>query len=127
VGAFLCWRRLWLSSVYYFRKHDWISAYRDSGRGISHLQKALELEPKLYDVYLATGTYYYWRTAKSKFLRIIAFWKTDKRELGLRELRFAIDHGRYAPNESAYALITAYFDYGKYQEAEQIYKDNIIQ
>lgn len=100
-----------------FRKHEWIGAYFDSKKGINHLQETLALDQNVYDTYLAFGTYHYWRTAKSNFLRIIAFWIPDKRELGLRQLQFSIDHGRYSPFEASYALITAYFDYGKYKEA----------
>ena len=100
-----------------FRKHEWIGAYLDSKKGIKHLEETITLDQKMYDAYLAFGTYHYWRTAKSKFLRIIAFWIPDKRELGLRQLQFSIDHGQYAPFEASYALIAAYFDYGKYEEA----------
>ena len=100
-----------------FRKHEWIGAYLDSKKGIKHLKKTLVLDQNVYDVYLAFGTYHYWRTAKSNFLRFIAFWIPDKRELGLRQLQFSVDHGQYSPFEASYALIAAYFDYGKYEKA----------
>jgi pentatricopeptide repeat protein len=100
-----------------FRKHEWIGAYLDSKKGVNHLKETLTLDKNVYDVYLAFGTYHYWRTAKSKFLRFIAFWIPDKRELGLRQLQFSVDHGQYSPFEASYALIAAYFDYGKYEEA----------
>ena len=100
-----------------FRKHEWIGAYLDSKKGIKHLKETLVLDQNVYDVYLAFGTYHYWRTAKSNFLRFIAFWIPDKRELGLRQLEFSVAHGQYSPFEASYALIAAYFDYGKYESA----------
>jgi tetratricopeptide (TPR) repeat protein len=104
-----------------FRKQDWIGAYMDSRRGIDHFKEALAKEPGLYDVYLAVGSYHYWRTAKSKFLRIIAFFMADKRELGLRQIEFSIRHGLYSPNEASYGLIVAYFDSGQYEKAFDAY------
>jgi tetratricopeptide (TPR) repeat protein len=58
-------------------------------------------------------------------IRTIAFWIPDKRELGLRQLEFAIDHGLYAPNEASYALVAAYFDCGQYEKAMSIYDRTI--
>jgi tetratricopeptide (TPR) repeat protein len=103
-----------------FRKHQFIAAYVDSKKGLNHLEETLILDPKIYDVYLAFGSYYYWRTAKSDLIRIVAFWIPDKRELGLRQLQFSIDHGRYCPNEATYGLINALFDYGDYENAYTI-------
>lgn len=109
-----------------FRKHNWLGAYKDAKRGVGNFEKALDLDSTLYDVYLGLGSYYYWRTAKSKFLRILTFWMRDKRELGLRQLRFAIEHGRYAPNEASYVLLTALFNEKDYREAAVIL-DEIMQ
>ncbi len=103
-----------------FRKLNFIGAYRDAQRGIDHFGKALEKDSTLYDVYLGLGSYYYWRTAKSKFLRIITFWMSDKRELGLDQLRFSIDHGRYAIYDAIYVLLAAYYDYGQYDKGLEL-------
>jgi tetratricopeptide (TPR) repeat protein len=103
-----------------FRKQQWITAYFDSKKGLNHLEETFILNPKIYDVYLAFGSYHYWRTAKSDFIRIVAFWIPDQRELGLRQLQFSIDHGRYCPNEASYGLINALFDYGEYEKAYEV-------
>jgi tetratricopeptide (TPR) repeat protein len=73
--------------------------------------------PNLYDCYYGLGSYHYWRTAKSKFIRTIAFWMKDKRKLGLEQLQFAIVYGRYCPWETTHGLIIAYFDNGDYNKA----------
>jgi tetratricopeptide (TPR) repeat protein len=102
-----------------FRKHKWIDAYFDAKKGVDNFKGALEEDPQLFDVYLGLGSYHYWRTAKSSFLRIITFWIPDKRELGLHQIEFAFQHGAYAPDQAGYNLVAAYFDYGKYQKAMQ--------
>ncbi len=103
-----------------FRKNNWINAYFDAKKGIDHFEEALKGDPNLYDVYLGLGSYHYWRTAKSNFLRLITFWIPDKRELGLRQIEFAFEHGSYSPDQAGYNLIAAYFDYGQHEKAMQI-------
>lgn len=103
-----------------FRKLNFIGAYRDAQRGIGHFEKALQKDSTLYDIYLGLGSYYYWRTAKSKFLRIITFWIPDKRELGMAQLQFAIDHGRYAMYDALYVLLAALYDFGNYDKGLQL-------
>jgi hypothetical protein len=102
-----------------FRKHNWINAYFDAKKGVDNFKEALEEDPKLFDVYLGLGSYHYWRTAKSNFLRLITFWISDKRELGLRQIEFAFQHGAYSPDQAGYNLVAAYFDYGQYEKAMQ--------
>lgn len=103
-----------------FRKLNFIGAYRDAQRGIGHFEKALQKDSTLYDIYLGLGSYYYWRTAKSKFLRIITFWIPDKRELGMAQLQFTIDHGRYAVYDALYVLLAALYDFGNYDKGFQL-------
>ena len=102
-----------------FRKSRWISAYYDAKEGVENFQEALERDPKLFDVYLGLGSYHYWRTAKSSFLRLITFWIPDKRELGLRQLEFSFQRGTYASDQAGYNLVAAYYDYGQYEKAMQ--------
>ena len=104
-------------AFYRFRKHNWIGAYFDAKKGISNFRIALEKDPELYDCYLGLGSYYYWRTAKSKLIRVVAFWMQDKRRLGLDQLQLSIDHGRYCSREATYALIAAHYDYGQFDQA----------
>ena len=112
-------------AYYRFLKYEWIGAYIDGQRGMASLRKALKKEPALYDAYLGLGSYHYWRTAKSNFIRIITFWVPDQRELGLRQLEFCVAHGRYVKYEASYNLIAAYFDDGKYEKALGVFNRTI--
>ncbi len=103
-----------------FRKWNFIGAYKDASKGIDHFKKLLEIDSTVYDVYLGLGSYYYWRTAKSSFIRIIAFWMSDKRELGIEQLKFTIKHGRYAPDETIYVLLATYYDAKRFEEAREL-------
>ncbi|OQY27553.1 MAG: hypothetical protein B6244_10250 [Candidatus Cloacimonetes bacterium 4572_55] len=105
---------------YRFRKHNWIGAYLDGKKGVGNFEKALDKVPNIYDCYLGMGSYHYWRTAKSKFIKVVAFWMKDRREMGLEQIRFSIDHGRYTSEEASYGLIIAYYDFGWYDKAFEL-------
>jgi len=107
-------------AYYRFRKHNWIGAYFDLVKGNSNLKKAVELDSTLYDVYLALGTYYYWRTAKSKVISTVAFWIPDKRDLGLQQIEFSMYNGRYCQSQAAYVLLVSLIDTQDYQGAERV-------
>ena len=104
-------------ALYRFRRHNWIGAYLDGRRSVASFDRALAAMPELYDSYFGLGSYHYWRTARSGLLRLVAFWVKDLRQLGLEELRLAVDHGRYSAREATYGLAIAYYDYGDYDKA----------
>ena len=104
-------------ALHRFRQHNWIGAYIDGKKGINNFNIALKKSPNLYDCYYGLGSYYYWRTAKSKFIRILIFWMSDKRELGLEQLKLSIDKGRYCSYDATHGLIIAYYHHGDYDKA----------
>ncbi len=107
-------------ALHLFRQHNWISAYFNSRDGISNFENALEKVPNLYDCYYGLGAYNYWRTAKSKFIRFIIFWMTDKRELGLEQMQLSVERGRYCPYEAINGLIIAQYHHGSYNKALEL-------
>lgn len=125
------WVHFYLGGAYGYRgfarfsRYNFIGAYNDARRGINHFKEALKSDSTLYDVYLGLGSYFYWRTAKSKFLRLIAFWIPDKRELGLNQLEFTLKHGRYAVNETIYVLLASYYDAKRYTDALKLVNEVI--
>jgi tetratricopeptide (TPR) repeat protein len=94
------------------RRHNWIGALLDGRRSNEHLKTAVKLDPQLYDAYFALGGYHYWRTARSTFIRSVAFWMPDRRELGLQQMQLAVDHGRYVQTSALHGLALARLDAG---------------
>ena len=116
------WLNFYIGAAYGYRaffkvlSFNFIGAYLDGRKGIDNLETCLDKNPEIYDVYLGLGSYHYWRTARSKFIRVVAFWMSDLRDLGLKQIRFAAEHGRYSRPECMLGLVVAYFDYEKYDE-----------
>ena len=48
---------------------------------------------------------------------------SDQRDLGLKQLEFALNHGRYAKYEAGYALLASLYDSKKYKQAFRILND----
>lgn len=93
-----------------FGRYNFLGAYQDGKKGIAHLRTCLKKEPRLYDAYLGLGSYYYWRSARSRVLRWLLFWMDDKRALGLEQIELAMLHGQYSRDESRLVLATGLYD-----------------
>ncbi len=112
------WLSFYVGSAYGYRgmarlrRHNWVGAFLDGRRSIEYLNTALELDPRLYDAYFVLGAYHYWRTARSSFLRAVAFWMPDRRDLGLQQIRLAAEHGRYIRTGALHGLALALYDTG---------------
>ncbi len=104
-------------ALHRFRQHNWIGAYFEGRRAIKNFNQALKKSPNLYDCYFGLGGYHYWRTAKSKFIKVVAFWMRDRRKLGLEQQQLSIDRGRYCPEEATHGLIIALYHHGDYDQA----------
>jgi hypothetical protein len=100
-----------------FGRYNFLGAYQDGKKGIEHFRTCLKKEPRLYDVYLGLGSYYYWRSARSRVLRWLLFWMADKRALGLEQIALAMHHGQYSRYEAYLVLVTALYDSGQYDRA----------
>lgn len=104
-------------AFYRFRNYNWFGAYQDSRKSLAHIETGLQKEPKLYDAYLGLGSYNYWSTAKSIVLKLLTFIIKDTRDFGLEQIALAMNHGRYSHDEARLVLVTALFDFEKYDRA----------
>lgn len=104
-------------AFYKFRNYHWLEAYQDSRKSLTYIQGGLQKQPTLYDAYLGLGSYDYWSTAKSIVLKLMTFLLGDRRDFGLTEITLAMEHGRYCREEARLVLVTALFDYQKYDRA----------
>jgi tetratricopeptide (TPR) repeat protein len=67
-------------------------------------QKGLEVDSTLYDLYLGMGSFHYWKSVKSGFLRSIGIFK-DEREKGIREILLAADSSLFSREAAHSAMI----------------------
>lgn len=98
------------------RKGQWFGAFKDGLRGMSNIKKAHEKDETLYDAYYGLGLYYYWKSAKARFLTFLRLMK-DEREKGIEYLQIAIKKGRFSAQEAVFALIEIYYYEDRYLEA----------
>lgn len=105
---------------------DWWGAFKDGLRGRRILGKALEADSSNMDIYLGFGAYDYWRSAKTKSLWWLPFF-SDKRDLGIEEVRKAMRFGKFGSHEAKYSLMRIYFDYGKYDTDIEFWENDVKQ
>ena len=97
------------------RKRDYWGAFKDGLKGVSILKKAVKADTSAYDAYHGLGSFHYWRSAKSKILRLLIF-RNDQQK-GIDEVWKAINKGTYTDIEGKYALVAIYYDFGDYEKA----------
>jgi tetratricopeptide (TPR) repeat protein len=97
---------------------NWWGAYRDAGKGVSRLEKALELDSTFYDAYLGIGSYKYWKSSKIKFLSWLPF-VSDEREQGIKLVKKSIELGNFVDLIGRDQLAWILMDAGRLDEANK--------
>ncbi len=105
--------------IYKSFRGDWWGAFKDARKAKSHLEKALEIDPELYDCYFGLGAYHYWGSVKSRILWWLPF-IGDDREKGIEQHKLATERGRYAKDEAWYGLLRIRIEEKEYQEALEL-------
>jgi tetratricopeptide (TPR) repeat protein len=95
---------------------DWFGGFVDGLKGKGYLEKALELNPELYDVYYGLGTYHFWKSLKSKIFWWLPFVK-DNRQMGIDMIKLAIEKGKFAAEDAKYALVRIYVENKEHENA----------
>lgn len=107
------WLYFYVGGSYGYRAIDrsgtgnWFGAFKDAVKGADYLEKAIKINPRLYDAYFGLGVYKYWRSVKCRVLWFLPFFK-DERQAGISEIELAINRGEYSKYEAMSALITIY-------------------
>ena len=121
------WLYFYLGGSYGYRAIDrsetgqWFGAFTDAVKGASHLEKALSINPEIYDAYYGFGVYKYWRSVKSKVLWFLPFFE-DERQAGINDIWLAVHKGKYSRYEAMNALIGIYQNEKKYSKALDVAK-----
>lgn len=116
------WLYFYLGGSYGYRAIDrsetghWFGAFSDALKGADYLDRAIKLNPELYDAYYGFGVYKYWRSVKSKILWFLPF-VNDERESGIKDIYLAISKGRYSKYQALGTLIGIYQNEKKYEKA----------
>jgi tetratricopeptide (TPR) repeat protein len=85
-------------------------------KGKKSLEKALKLDPELYDVYYGLGSYHFSKSLKSKIFWWLHF-VADKRQMGIEMVELAIEKGKYAQEDAKYALVRIWVENKEYEKA----------
>ncbi|MCB1195649.1 hypothetical protein KDK77_05645 [bacterium] len=107
----------------YFYDGQFFSALKDGLTAVKALKRCLNENPKIYDVYFGLGTFYYWKSAKAKYLTFLPF-ISDEREKGIKYLQLTTEKGFYTVLEAQYALTRIYFNEKRFDDGFRI--NNLI-
>jgi tetratricopeptide (TPR) repeat protein len=98
-----------------FHRDDWLAAANAGRKALPLVQKANELDPNNYDIYLGTGIYdYYAEVIPHEYplaKPLLLFIPPGDRAKGLQQLTLASQKAKYAGIESAYFLMQTYYSY----------------
>ena len=96
----------------------YLTAFLRAGAMQNHLEKALELDPKIHDAYYGLGIYHI-RGSTESWVRMFRFFIGDTSAKGRKYLRRAVDGKGWISNSARLALIWAQLRAEKFQEARE--------
>jgi tetratricopeptide (TPR) repeat protein len=97
---------------------DWFGGVRKGMASASKFEDLVERDSSFYDAYVGIGTYYYWSSRKTAFIRWLPFIK-DYRELGIDMLITSAERSEYNRFAAMSALVSIYLDAEDYREVEE--------
>lgn len=101
------------------RQGKYLAAFKNGMKAVSDFKRAREIDPALYDAYIGIGSYHYFRTKATSFLKWLPF-IGDDRDKGIAEINIAIEKGRYSRVMGQNALLWIYTDYGRDKKALEL-------
>lgn len=101
---------------------DYLTAITNGISSISYYEKCIDIDSLFYDSYIALGTYYYWKSAKTKSLTWLPF-ISDDRELGRRLIEKSLNKDTYSRFLGAYSLVWIYIERKEYHNAIRVCQD----
>jgi tetratricopeptide (TPR) repeat protein len=95
---------------------NWMGAFVDGLKGKGYLEKALQLDPELYDVYYGLGSYHFWKSLKSRVFWWLPF-VSDNRQMGIDMIKLSIEKGKFAAQDARLALVRIWVENKEYDKA----------
>lgn len=96
---------------------DWFNGVLKGMASVSKFEDVIEKDSSFYDAYVGIGTYYYWSSRKTSFIRWLPFIK-DNRELGINMLIIGAERSEYNRFAALSALISIFLDAEDYKQVE---------
>jgi hypothetical protein len=84
----------------------------------SKFEDVIEKDSSFFDAYVGIGTYYYWRSRKTAFLRWLPF-VSDDRQLGIQMLITGAEKSIYNRFTAISTLVSIYLDAEEYWQVEE--------
>ncbi len=110
--------------------HNYVRAYFTGKKGLKYMNKAVELDPKMYDAYLGKAIYEYYAGTLPSIVRVLAkLVISGDAQKGIEYLNLIKDNGRYSANTAKLLLVEIAIQNKKYSNpplAEQYIKEIII-
>lgn len=103
-------------TVFLARQGDWFSGMRAAVKAKGYYEKALKINPQLYDAYVGLGNYHYWKSVRTKAFLWLPFFK-DTRKQGIAELEKAARLGTFARTAACFSLMYIYIHEKRYDAA----------
>ena len=96
---------------------DWFGGVKKGMSSASKFEEVVEKDSSFYDAYVGIGTYYYWRSRKTAFIRWLPF-VSDDRQPGIQMLITASERSEYNRFAAMSALVSIYLDTEDYKQVE---------
>jgi tetratricopeptide (TPR) repeat protein len=96
---------------------EWFGGVKKGMTSASEFEEVLEKDSSFYDAYVGLGTYYYWSSRKTAFIRWLPFVQ-DNRDLGIQLLSIGAEQSEYSRFAAISALVSIYLDADEYERAE---------
>ena len=109
---------------------NYVRAYFTGKKGLKYMNKAVELDPKMYDAYLGKAIYEYYAGTLPAVVRVLAkLVISGDADKGIYYLNLIKDKGRYSANTAKLLLVEIAIQSKKYSNpplAEQYIKEIIV-
>lgn len=108
-------------AFYQGKQNKLIEAFHTSRGSVKALEKALDADSTLYDLYFGLGTYKYYRSNLSRYFSWLPFTGDDRAE-GIKMIKTAMEKSRYSRYSAMNGLCWIYTEEKKFKEGLQLVK-----
>ncbi len=105
-------------SAYFDALNDnWLSAFSTGLNSLKSFDECLAINQNFYESYIALGTYEYWKSRKTEFMKWLPF-VDDDRDDAVSKLQIAVDSSSYNSYLAINSLLWIYIDQKKFDNAK---------